>query len=67
MGTLDEGTCFQVSQIIGMLQAPSGTFVYPEIRRGQVGSEKHTLKKETQDSVALQDTLLSLMYRIVHE
>ena len=31
-GTLDRGTCLKVSQIIGLLQAPSRTCMYLEKR-----------------------------------
>ena len=35
LGTLDWGTCTQVSQIIGLLQAPSRTCMYHGLQGGR--------------------------------
>ena len=34
LGTPDQGTCYQVSQIIGVLKAPDRTFMYLGYQRG---------------------------------
>ena len=48
LGTLDRGTCTQVSQIIGLLQAPGRTFMYLGDREWgslfEVHSAGHPLK-----------------------
>ena len=40
LGTPEQGTCFQVFQIIGLLKVPSRTCM-------EVGQEEHTKKEET--------------------